>query len=499
MTKTRDLADLGGGFIQAGTGAQQRTVESKLQDVVSVKDFGAVGDGVTDDTDKIQAAITASVGKACFFPAGTYIIGARINVPSNVELLGDQCQSILKLKTQDWVASNGLMFALDTKTDVTFKSLCFDGNKGNVGTTRSPLNVVFNSQRTNFNNCIFQNVEGICLNISTDTDDTEIIECQFLNCGGNPNLSDGYRNQAIAFSTNGIDRSRNIRIEGCFFLSQGLDCISLSDCDDVIVSNNISVDSYTLVYTNAAPTTVTNLVIANNVVRRCSEFGAGTVVPPVAIDLPGVDTASVTGNTLYEIDAAAIGIFDFAKNVVVTGNTIVNTMRGGNTSFSSGIFVSDTADNITVEGNSINDTAGTALMAYGITVGITTTNLLIKDNTVKNPLIARYGVYSGQEDLANIVIYTSNSQVSNTTRINDLDISSNLETIHGRLNVKTTDNTNPAVTVTQLGTAPCITAEGALRYTPQSVPSVAQAGDVYYDSGTNKLRCYNGTIWNDLF
>lgn len=41
MTKTRDLADLGGGFIQAGTGAVQRTVESKLQDVVSVKDFGA--------------------------------------------------------------------------------------------------------------------------------------------------------------------------------------------------------------------------------------------------------------------------------------------------------------------------------------------------------------------------------------------------------------------------------------------------------------------------
>ena len=38
-------------FTQSGTGAVPRTVESKLQDVVSVKDFGAVGDGVTDDTD----------------------------------------------------------------------------------------------------------------------------------------------------------------------------------------------------------------------------------------------------------------------------------------------------------------------------------------------------------------------------------------------------------------------------------------------------------------
>jgi hypothetical protein len=33
-------------FLQAGSGAVQRTVQSKLRDVVSVKDFGAVGDGV---------------------------------------------------------------------------------------------------------------------------------------------------------------------------------------------------------------------------------------------------------------------------------------------------------------------------------------------------------------------------------------------------------------------------------------------------------------------
>lgn len=74
MTKTRDLADLGGGFIQAGTGAVQRTVESKLQDVVSVKDFGAVGDGVADDTSKFNLA--AATGKAVLIPAGTYLISA---------------------------------------------------------------------------------------------------------------------------------------------------------------------------------------------------------------------------------------------------------------------------------------------------------------------------------------------------------------------------------------------------------------------------------------
>jgi hypothetical protein len=45
-----------------------------------------------------------------------------------------------------------------------------------------------------------------------------------------------------------------------------------------------------------------------------------------------------------------------------------------------------------------------------------------------------------------------------------------------------------------------IKSTGQVRFVPlASAPSGAQAGDVYYDSGTNKLRCYDGTIWNDLF
>lgn len=43
-------------------------------------------------------------------------------------------------------------------------------------------------------------------------------------------------------------------------------------------------------------------------------------------------------------------------------------------------------------------------------------------------------------------------------------------------------------------------AGGQVRFVPlASAPASPQAGDVYYDSTTNKLRCYNGTIWNDLF
>jgi hypothetical protein len=86
MTKTRDLADLGGGFIQAGTDAVQRTVESKLQDVISVKDFGAKGDNSTDDYAAFQACANAATLLSkqrnavigVFIPAGLYRISQQV-------------------------------------------------------------------------------------------------------------------------------------------------------------------------------------------------------------------------------------------------------------------------------------------------------------------------------------------------------------------------------------------------------------------------------------
>lgn len=66
------------GFLQAGVGAVLRTVQSKLRDQIHVADFGAVGDG-TDETTKLQAALTAAKGKVLNFGAGvTYKTSATL-------------------------------------------------------------------------------------------------------------------------------------------------------------------------------------------------------------------------------------------------------------------------------------------------------------------------------------------------------------------------------------------------------------------------------------
>ena len=58
-------------------------VEDKLAQYISVKDFGAVGDGVADDAPAIQAAINAAGNRNVFFPLGSYGIGSTIILPTN--------------------------------------------------------------------------------------------------------------------------------------------------------------------------------------------------------------------------------------------------------------------------------------------------------------------------------------------------------------------------------------------------------------------------------
>lgn len=61
----------------AGVGAVATTVQAKLRESVSVKDFGAVGDGVTDDTAAINTALAAFgtvTPNSLVFPQGTYLV-----------------------------------------------------------------------------------------------------------------------------------------------------------------------------------------------------------------------------------------------------------------------------------------------------------------------------------------------------------------------------------------------------------------------------------------
>ena len=63
------------------TGATARTVNTKLQDVVSVKDFGATGDGVTNDR---AAFLASNIVTEVYVPPGTYLISTSLTLTAGI-------------------------------------------------------------------------------------------------------------------------------------------------------------------------------------------------------------------------------------------------------------------------------------------------------------------------------------------------------------------------------------------------------------------------------
>jgi hypothetical protein len=122
------------GFIQSGTGAVATTVQAKLRESVSVKDFGAVGNGVADDT----AAFNLALNSGALYvnvPFGTYLISSTISIPAiNVTLSGPtggtqayQCATI-----SHSVSSTGSLLLVDSAANggVCIKNLKIIGGNG---------------------------------------------------------------------------------------------------------------------------------------------------------------------------------------------------------------------------------------------------------------------------------------------------------------------------------------------------------------------------------
>jgi len=76
-------------FTQSDIDAVPRTVQSKLQDYPSVKDWGAKGDNINDDTVEILNALNAGVGPI-YFPPGIYRVSSEIVVPMGSGIIGAQ-------------------------------------------------------------------------------------------------------------------------------------------------------------------------------------------------------------------------------------------------------------------------------------------------------------------------------------------------------------------------------------------------------------------------
>ena len=102
LARIYGLLDLPGGlsasFLQSGLSAMSRTIDSIFKNTLSVKDFGAVGDGSTDDTTALQNALNAGASGCVYFPQGTYKITAGLTVSANTTLRAYPRKAIINVQ-----------------------------------------------------------------------------------------------------------------------------------------------------------------------------------------------------------------------------------------------------------------------------------------------------------------------------------------------------------------------------------------------------------------
>jgi len=163
------------------TNAVAITVGDKIEQTISIFDFGAVGDGVTDDTFAIQAAIDAAstIGGTVLFKNATFItstLGPKSNVTLNL------CGGTLKLKngTNERIfdgSAGGIRFAVINGT--------LDGNQannaGNYNLSGASNFIGWNG--VTFKNIVWQNVFRASLIIGGTVENVVLEDIEHNNCG----------------------------------------------------------------------------------------------------------------------------------------------------------------------------------------------------------------------------------------------------------------------------------------------------------------------------
>lgn len=123
---------------------------------LNVRDYGAVGNGATDDSAALNAAATAlQSGQSLYFPAGTYIVNTAcvlVRGKSNIAIFGDGASSILRPTNQGPTGTKQdyhTTFAIDQCDSVTLADIVIESKGENYGDTDAYAGLAGGDPRTN--------------------------------------------------------------------------------------------------------------------------------------------------------------------------------------------------------------------------------------------------------------------------------------------------------------------------------------------------------------
>lgn len=326
--------------------------------IVNVRDFGAIGDGSSDDTAAFQAAAARAAGGRLLIPTApvSWKLSDAITLVAGTDVQGTGRAGLVK-QTADETP-----IFVTTADNIRLWNVALYG-KGEFS-----------------NAWVSDSHDGIGLK-ATGSSGVQVIGCEFLNFALAGVWASAVENLVVADSTvvgtnayggtvnTGAAHQYGIAVVGAFARARiigndvsdtafGIDC---STGSDVVVQGNIvhDIPGQHGIYFGASKASV-----SGNIVRDFASVGIKVYYGAV-----GTQTdVAVSGNTIYSATADNAGILAAAaatgtlKNVSITGNTIRNTSGTPTTTgLPRGVYVS-AARGVVVSGNSIHDTKQAGVM-----------------------------------------------------------------------------------------------------------------------------------------
>ena len=297
---------------------------------VSVKDFGAIGDGVADDAAAIPAcctAITTSGGGRIFFPSGTFRVTTGIIIGSNTMLLGAGKSSVILAAQTGFVGSSlisNINFAASSLTDafIQVQNLAFD--YGAAGTGGDHAIDIRMASHVTIANCFFNNGgDATAFRACKDTLVQGCFAYGFSNCAYDhwegPQSAKVISCYAETSSTGQmVNFNPEATNPGSGYAAKGF---ILSNC---ILTYNGSSAAPIQIEPLQTGNTVADVIVSNNVFNNCILAMRGAV-----------SNSQISGNIFENILGSNFVIGSFGQfggtpaNINLIGNILVNPLTTG--------------------------------------------------------------------------------------------------------------------------------------------------------------------------
>jgi hypothetical protein len=292
------------GFIANTSGDNEgfkRTLQEKLDDFVNVRDFGAQGDGQTDDTAAITRAInyayaySNTIGgidmhRTIYFPAGFYLISDSIKVPPFVKIQGDGKRSTVIRSVLDSVST---IFMLADNNNAVGSQL---GSQPGTLETRAQEYIISDIGLHNKTD-----VDNRCLTIDGGTD-IHLTRVAFM---GNeetlvPASDQGSEKAAVFVSgASALIPSQRIYFTGCEFRDHNVGIEILGSTQDVIVRDCVFENLFQEI---KAGNQVTGLIVRSSV----SDNITGAVTDQSLVDRSGSSNRTTGFNATLAVGTGSI-------------------------------------------------------------------------------------------------------------------------------------------------------------------------------------------------